>query len=41
MSFPRIFRLLRSLGLRHVIVVDNSNQVENAPYGNIFAVNIR
>ncbi|XP_065220232.1 H(+)/Cl(-) exchange transporter 7-like isoform X2 [Planococcus citri] len=27
MSFPRIFRLLKSLGLRHVIVVDNKNQV--------------
>lgn len=27
MSFPRIFRLLKNLGLRHVIVVDNKNQV--------------
>lgn len=35
-SLPRVFKLFRALGLRHLVVVDNCNQVsggEDVPEG--------
>lgn len=29
-SLPRVFKLFRALGLRHLVVVDNCNQVREA-----------
>lgn len=29
-SLPRVFKLFRALGLRHLVVVDNCNQVRGA-----------
>lgn len=30
-SLPRVFKLFRALGLRHLVVVDNCNQVRGGP----------
>lgn len=31
-SLPRVFKLFRALGLRHLVVVDNCNQVRGSCY---------
>lgn len=37
-SLPRVFKLFRALGLRHLVVVDNHNQVSGQEGGRLFCL---
>jgi len=39
-SLPRIFRLFRGLGLRHLVIVNDVNEVMPFTYGNVELVTI-